>query len=307
MAIYADSLSMGMGLPLCTYYGEIINAFGISPTQLTPNSWQLMAAFGVLCGHFDCAPNHRMFCKYFKISKNPKDDPWGLHSFSSKAGQVMLSRLSTKVNFFKQRWCWVSGPGIPSNPEWRKPLPVMVVDYFDDEVKLAGQIARLIAKNEPYPVKDLTTRGLLIGAGLVAEDVPEEDTSSKTADTSDAAGPSSPRAASPAHSHDTTDFVFNQLTPNPGASFSPRNLPSPTPFGDSKTGAFSAPRGDEYGELHLDVGYDTIARGIDDPLLPSPEGVNEHASVMEGAFGYHYLVLIYQSFCILVLLFCKLF
>ncbi|GAB2281165.1 hypothetical protein Dimus_039452 [Dionaea muscipula] len=105
-----------------------------------------MAAFGVMCGYFNCPPNHRMFYKYFKIPKNPGDDTWGLHSFSAKWRQSFLSGLSSKVNFFKQRWCWVSGPGIPSNPLWRKPTSIMVVDYFDDETKLVGEIERMIKK-----------------------------------------------------------------------------------------------------------------------------------------------------------------
>ncbi|GAB2278470.1 hypothetical protein Dimus_039292 [Dionaea muscipula] len=276
-----------------------------------------MAAFDVSGNHFDCPPNHRMFYKYFMISRNPGDDPCGLHSFSSKQNQVFLSGVLSKLNFFKQRWCWVSGPGIISNPPWRKPVSVLTVEYFDADVKVSAKIAEFLKKGKVCVIKSMIVPELLRISGLVSGPVPDDADDADDADAPEAAAvvletvpPSSLKAASPTHSHDTIDSLFDHLTPNPDVPSSqhPTSLQS-SPAAYSETGAFSPPWDDDFGEIHLDTGHDVAARGFDDPLPPSFEGIDVDAPVEAEAPGYYFcfsFLYLSYSFCVFCFLICHL-
>ncbi|GAB2241356.1 hypothetical protein Droror1_Dr00018131 [Drosera rotundifolia] len=145
MTVFTDCLSLGQHLPLCGYYQEVLGLYNISPAQLTPNSWALMAAFGVLCHELGFPPSAFMFCTFFKIAK---------------------------VNQFRRHLCWVKGPGITLNPRWRKPMAKPDIPLLDDEVGLKTHIQRFIKDGTIREAKDLINPVLQKAAGLKTGNVP---------------------------------------------------------------------------------------------------------------------------------------
>ncbi|GAB2241368.1 hypothetical protein Droror1_Dr00018143 [Drosera rotundifolia] len=160
MAVFTDCLSLGQHLPLCGYYQEVLGLYNINPAQLTPNSWSLMAAFGVLCHELGFPPSTFMFCTLFKIAK------------------VFLTGLSSKVNQFRRHWCWVKGSRITLNLRWCKPMAKPDIPLLDDEVGLKTHIQRIIKDGTIREVKDLINPVLQKAAGLKTGNVPVDASSS---------------------------------------------------------------------------------------------------------------------------------
>ncbi|GAB2231272.1 hypothetical protein Drorol1_Dr00027561, partial [Drosera rotundifolia] len=139
LAVFMDCLQLGQHLPLCPYYQEVLGLYNSSPAQLTPNSWALMAAFGVLCHELGSPLSAFMFCTFFKIAK---------------------------------------GQGITLNPRWRKPIAKPDIPLLDAEVGLKIQIQRLIEDGTVREVKDLIDLELLKATKLRARNAPMNASSS---------------------------------------------------------------------------------------------------------------------------------
>ncbi|GAB2272086.1 hypothetical protein Dimus_038970 [Dionaea muscipula] len=169
IAVYVDNSTMGKHFPLSIYYRSILDTYEISPAQLTPNSWSLM---GALCHQNGFAPNVRMFISSFRLSKAPKDDGCGLYAFSSTQHNVFLKGLPSKVDNFRRRWCWVRGPEILDNPEWRVSATNILIEHFDVEGKLAANIEEWVARGDDFPVKDLIAPAVLAAAGVITPNPP---------------------------------------------------------------------------------------------------------------------------------------
>ncbi|GAB2273348.1 hypothetical protein Dimus_008146, partial [Dionaea muscipula] len=135
MVVYEDSLRLGFHLPICPYYQQFLDWFQISLAQLTPNSWGLIAAFGSLCHRLGFAPNARSFCELFTLKAVYKAEPCGFHSLSSRQNFGLIKGLSSKISFHP-RWCWVSGPGITENPEWKGSQSNIAIEIFAREEEI---------------------------------------------------------------------------------------------------------------------------------------------------------------------------
>ncbi|GAB2298572.1 hypothetical protein Dimus_038537 [Dionaea muscipula] len=291
MAVYVDSLSMEEHFLLGEYYQSIVDTFMNSPAQLTPNSWSLMAAFGALCYQYGFRPNARMFISNFKISKAPQDDDYGLYAFSSKQN-VFLVGLSSKIDNFRKRWCWVRGPGILFNPQWRIPATNSVIDHYDAEVNQGARIREWVSSGDDFKVKELIAPVVLTDAGVITL-VPPFDVYSSPSDDQPSDHQSSDHQSS--HHSDSTNSIFDELTPHPNPISPYHPIPlSPSLAADSDSEAFSFHQDEAHGEAHVDIDIDT--EWFDDPSMPIQRETGNDASVETEASGYYFVL---QSFCLL--------
>ncbi|GAB2273782.1 hypothetical protein Dimus_039046 [Dionaea muscipula] len=311
MVVYVDSLSMGQHFPLSRYYAQILDTFLISPTQLTPNSWSLMGAFGALCHQHGCYPNARIFVCNFKLSKAPYDDECGLYAFSSVQKNVFLKGLTSKVDNFRKRWCWVRGPGIRYNPEWRVPLSNIVIGHYEPEVELGSMVAKWVASGDDFEVSTLIVPEVLAAAEVITPNppylVPSPPSEHSSSDDlpSDLQSSNSPSSnSSSSSSSGTFDSIFEVLSPRPVAS--PPHQPAPPifhPAHDSDSGASTAHQFGAYGEtfedvdIDVDINYDIDIEGFDDPTLPSQEEAGDGASVEAEAPGHYFVPCLFCSLC----------
>ena len=55
VCLYVHALEAEMRVPLHGFFSDVLAHFGITPTQLAPNGWRIMAGFLALC-HSDGMP-----------------------------------------------------------------------------------------------------------------------------------------------------------------------------------------------------------------------------------------------------------
>ncbi|GAB2295035.1 hypothetical protein Dimus_038330 [Dionaea muscipula] len=216
MSVYEDSLCLGFRLPLCSYYQQILNFFQLSPSQLTPNSWGLMAAFGSLCHDLGFEPNPRSFYEFFTLKVVFKSKPCGFHALTSRPNHVFISGLSSKVPF-RTRWCWVIGPGITENPRWRGSASNITVEIFAREEELAQTIHEQLKAILSWDVSELTDPISLRDAGLApgVEPAPSDD---------DEASIGSLEVDVPTNSEDYSAASDPSLVASPLPPFQPRGV-----------------------------------------------------------------------------------
>ncbi|GAB2300912.1 hypothetical protein Dimus_038639 [Dionaea muscipula] len=184
MFVYEDSLRSGLRLPFCLYYQQILDWFQLSPAQRTPNSWGLLSAFGSLCYNLGFEPNPRSFCEFFTLKVVYKTEPCDFHSFSSRPNHVVIKGLPSKISFCSQ-WCWVFGPGITENPEWKGSASNIPIKIYAREDELARTMKEEIRANLTWDVLDLTDPISLRDAGLAPGIGPAPSSSSDKASNDD--------------------------------------------------------------------------------------------------------------------------
>ncbi|GAB2266296.1 hypothetical protein Dimus_001313 [Dionaea muscipula] len=252
-----------------------------------------MGAFGALCHQNGCRPNARLFFYNFKLSKAPYDDECGLYAFSSTQNNVFLRGLTSKVDNFRKRWCWVSGPGILFNPEWRVPASNITIHHYEPEVELGAKIEKWMVSGDDFKVTDLIVPEALTAAGVITPVSPFVSPSSSSEHNSSDRQPSdhqssnSPSSDPSSSSTSGTSYsIFDILSPQPETSSPYRPIPpSSHPTADSNSGASTAHQDEAPGETYedvdidVDINYDIDIEGFDDPSLPAQEEAGGSASV----------------------------
>jgi len=89
-----------MRLPFSRFERELLTEINIAPTQLHPNGWAFVKAFGVLCGFFGCTPSVDIFLHFFEVKKQGKR--WV--SLSNILGRVLLSLFQQSFKGWKGRF-----------------------------------------------------------------------------------------------------------------------------------------------------------------------------------------------------------
>ncbi|GAB2299290.1 hypothetical protein Dimus_033362 [Dionaea muscipula] len=165
MSIYEDILRLGFRLPICPYYQQFLNWFQISPAQLTPNSWGLIAAFGSLCHRLGFAPNASSFCELFTLKAVYKTEPCDFHVLSPRQNFGLIKGLSSKISF-RPRWCWVLGPGITENPEWKGSQSNIAIKIFAREEEIFQTLKDLLNAGRSWKMSELVEPAALQAAGF---------------------------------------------------------------------------------------------------------------------------------------------
>jgi len=79
---------IGLRIPFSGFERELLTEINVAPTQLHPNSWAFVKAFGILFGYFGQPPSVDIFLHFFEVIKQGKS-LWV--SFIGIAGRILLS------------------------------------------------------------------------------------------------------------------------------------------------------------------------------------------------------------------------
>jgi len=90
-----------MRLPFSRFERELLTEINIAPTQLHPNGWAFIRAFGVLCRFFRCTPSVDVFLHFFEEKKQGKS-LW--MSLSNILGRVLLSLFQQSFKGWKGKF-----------------------------------------------------------------------------------------------------------------------------------------------------------------------------------------------------------
>ncbi|XP_044444010.1 uncharacterized protein [Triticum aestivum] len=67
VCVFVDALEAGMRLPLHSFFGAVLDHFGIAPGQLAPNGWRALAGFVVLSHFAGAPPSLPVFRHFFTL------------------------------------------------------------------------------------------------------------------------------------------------------------------------------------------------------------------------------------------------
>ncbi|GAB2266651.1 hypothetical protein Dimus_001645, partial [Dionaea muscipula] len=148
------------------------------------------------------------------LKKVKAGDDGGFYAFSALPQHVLLVGLSSKVSRFRKRWCWVRGPRIAFNLEWRELRTCVEVDRFDIKIALNAILPVRINDGWQWNVKQLIGPELLRDVGLVA--APAVVSSPSLQDSQRSYNPSDPHpydSSSPSGSEECSDDSFLDSLP----------------------------------------------------------------------------------------------
>ncbi|WVZ09140.1 hypothetical protein V8G54_013670 [Vigna mungo] len=96
---------MYVRLPFTRFQMEVLKYLNVAPSQLHPNSWAYIQAFGVLCQALGINPTAKIFLYFFKSRPNAKK---GWISLSSKAKDAIFNLFAESFKDFKNHFFKVS-------------------------------------------------------------------------------------------------------------------------------------------------------------------------------------------------------
>lgn len=96
---------MYVRLPLTRFQMEVLRCLNVAPSQLHPNSWGYIQAFGVLCQALGIRPTAKMFLHFFKTRPNAKR---GWVSLSSMSKNSIFHLFAESYKDFKNHFFKVS-------------------------------------------------------------------------------------------------------------------------------------------------------------------------------------------------------
>ncbi|CAN6214900.1 unnamed protein product [Urochloa humidicola] len=113
VCVYADALEAGMRVPLPPFFAEVLNHFGLAPSQLAPNCWRVMAAFAALSRSAGVHPPPVALFRHFFALRVHKVK--GFYFFAGKDTAVALfTGLPDSIKGWKERFfflkSWSSAP-----------------------------------------------------------------------------------------------------------------------------------------------------------------------------------------------------
>lgn len=96
---------MYVRLPFTRFQMEVLQYLNVAPSQLHPNSWGHIQAFGVLCQALGIKPSAKVFSFFFKSRPNAKK---GWVSLSSMAKNAIFQLYAKSYKEFKNQFFKVS-------------------------------------------------------------------------------------------------------------------------------------------------------------------------------------------------------
>jgi hypothetical protein len=160
VCVYAHALEAGMRVPLHPFFRDVLAHFGVAPTQLTPNSWRIMAAFLVLCHSTGVPPSpavFRHFYGFFPLPPvNSKQKGWYFFRSRDTSG-LCFEGLPHRNKDWKHGFFFLSSTTEPWTcpVEWGEPSESSVMEpvLSGEEEEMAE---KLVQAHDAAPV-DLKT------------------------------------------------------------------------------------------------------------------------------------------------------
>ncbi|CAM0913025.1 unnamed protein product [Alopecurus aequalis] len=148
ICVYARALEAGMRVPLHGFFREALAHFGISPTQLTPNGWRILAGFLVLCRSVGVPPSLAVFRRFFLLSIVSQRQKKGWYFFQSRDSSGLLFTGMPNPNwnsfrYWKHEFFFLSSPEQwPYPVEWgeRSKSSLKTPVLTGEEIKSAAKL-----------------------------------------------------------------------------------------------------------------------------------------------------------------------
>ncbi|KAM3207993.1 hypothetical protein ACQJBY_062964 [Aegilops geniculata] len=158
ICVYAHALEAGMRLPLHPFFVEVLTYFNLAPTQLTPNSWRIMAGFLVLCRSADVPLSLAVFRRFFLLH-HKHEIAW--YFFKSRRGSgLRFTGLPDSIKGWKSGFFFLhSTTPWPCPVEWGKPSkssladPVLSAEDRETEAKLLSAYGASPVDLRKYPCR----------------------------------------------------------------------------------------------------------------------------------------------------------
>ncbi|RRT84645.1 hypothetical protein B296_00011508 [Ensete ventricosum] len=127
VCISVDALEAGLRFPLHSTIEECLRWWGISPSQVAPNSWRYLVVFLGECQGAGIIPTRNLFMACFRLCK-------------SRSGYYLTARVGFKVSGapsnnkgWKARYLFVSGPSWGFRLDWSACPISNVPPYLSEE------------------------------------------------------------------------------------------------------------------------------------------------------------------------------
>ncbi|KOM37286.1 hypothetical protein LR48_Vigan03g066700 [Vigna angularis] len=146
-------------LPFTTFQMDVLRTLNVAPSQLHPNSWGYVQAFGVLCGALGIRPTVGVFLHFFRCRPLATK---GWVSLISEPGNALLELYLQSYRGFKEKFFKVSitdagrrfffdGEGNPRFPLYWTQDPLRFTSWSEDEMTIEELEALSVLTSLPRP------------------------------------------------------------------------------------------------------------------------------------------------------------
>ncbi|KAL4384134.1 hypothetical protein GQ457_15G006210 [Hibiscus cannabinus] len=167
--IYADAFKAGLRLPLHPLVSEILNVFGVAPTQIPPNSWRILICFISFCYSRKITPTVNLFRAICSL-KDHSGERKGWWFFGARIGFKLFEGFPSSIKGWRNRFFIIrtsERDTVGVNTKWGTPksaanqLPTLSAT----EVKALDDLFAA-ATNNPPDFRVLLSEEALIQAGI---------------------------------------------------------------------------------------------------------------------------------------------
>ncbi|KOM24678.1 hypothetical protein LR48_Vigan2420s000100 [Vigna angularis] len=146
-------------LPFTTFQMDVLRTLNVAPSQLHPNSWGYVQAFGVLCGALGIRPTVGLFLHFFRCRPLATK---GWVSLISEPGNALLELYLQSYRGFKEKFFKVSitdagrrfffdGEGNPRFPLYWTQDPLRFTSWPEDKMTIEELEALSVLTSLPRP------------------------------------------------------------------------------------------------------------------------------------------------------------
>lgn len=160
-------------VPFTDFQAEVLRELNVAPTQLHPNSWAAIQAFGVECMVAGVSPTVRSFLHYFNVRPPPKG---GLVSLSSVAKRTLFKPFAESFKNFKDQFFKVVIEDV-GRPDFfdKDGLPLFPL-YLTENPRKMEVISKQELEMEDFCVVDvIDTLSRRVPARCLVDCIPYED------------------------------------------------------------------------------------------------------------------------------------
>ncbi|CAM0880709.1 unnamed protein product [Alopecurus aequalis] len=141
VCVYADALEAGMRVPLHRFFCEVLNHFGLAPSQLMPNGWRILVGFVVLCHDAGVPPSLAVFGHFFKLRS--KLGGWYYIQRKKYKARPLFTGLPNCIKGWQDKFLFLTSPEPwPCPVRWGEPPSK---SFLNDPV-LTSEEKKLVAK-----------------------------------------------------------------------------------------------------------------------------------------------------------------
>ena len=106
---YVVSLYNGLRFPLFGFVLKLFHDYGVTPSQLAPNAWRILATFYLGCHVIGVAPTSRLFRYFYFLKSHEK-----FYFLQSRGKLIMIKLLNTNKGWMEtlihsdhqSNWIW---------------------------------------------------------------------------------------------------------------------------------------------------------------------------------------------------------